>query len=45
MKELKFKCFGTPHELVQFVNYHNIKREDILIITQGMQVVTLWYYD
>lgn len=45
MKELKFKCFDTPSGLVQFVNYHNIKQENILIITQGVRVVTFWYYD
>lgn len=45
MKELKYKCFDTPNALVQFVNYHNIKREDILIITQGTRVATLWYYE
>lgn len=45
MKELKFKCFDTPRELVQFVNDYYIEREDILIITQGTRVATLWYYE
>lgn len=44
MRELKYKCFDNPKSLVDFVNRLPIKQEDIVQITQGIQVVTLWYY-
>ena len=47
IKELKVEVFNgwSPHEdLVKFINTHNIKKENILTITQDSGNYTLFYY-
>ncbi|QHS56069.1 hypothetical protein GWR56_11185 [Mucilaginibacter sp. 14171R-50] len=44
MKELNVKAFRIRQDLIEFVKEFNIKREDILIITEALGGPTLWYY-
>ncbi|MDN3581447.1 hypothetical protein [Mucilaginibacter flavus] len=41
---LKSEKFALHSRLVRFVNENNIKREDILTITDGPQSVVLYFY-
>ncbi|WP_161805867.1 hypothetical protein [Pedobacter sp. Hv1] len=45
--ELKAELFNSwdpKKDIVEFINTHQIKKENILIITQGAGSYTLFYY-
>lgn len=45
--ELKAELFNSwdpKKDIVEFINTHNIKKENILIITQAPGSYTLFYY-
>ncbi|MDB5286983.1 MAG: hypothetical protein JWR05_1932 [Mucilaginibacter sp.] len=41
---LKSDYFSTHERLTRFINENHIKREDILIITQGQGSFTIFFY-
>ena len=44
MTILKSDYFSTHERLTRFINENNIKREDILVITQAPSVYTIFFY-
>ena len=44
MKTLKSDYFSTHERLTRFINENNIKREDILVITQAQGTFTIFFY-
>jgi len=41
---LKSDYFSTHERLTRFINENNIKREDILVITQNPAAFTIFFY-
>jgi hypothetical protein len=41
---VKTDSFNTPDRLALFINENNIKRQDILTITDGPRGFTIFYY-
>jgi hypothetical protein len=44
MKILKSDYFSAHERLTRFINENNIKREDILVITQAPGIYTIFFY-
>jgi hypothetical protein len=41
---VKTDSFSTPDRLARFINENDIKREDILTITDGARGLTIFFY-